>query len=70
MFSYHVLLAEVSHQLFQMMVLDMQQKTVVDNVTQFADHAIEASLQRCFYKEVFWKYAENLQENTHVDMWF
>ena len=61
---------KVSHQLFQMMVLDMQQKTVVDDITQFADHATEASLQRCFYKKVFWKYAENLQENTHADVDF
>ena len=53
-----------------MMVLDMQQKTVVDDITQFADHATEASLQRCFYKKVFWKYAENLQENTHADVDF
>ena len=48
----------------------MQQKTVVDDITQFADHATEASLQRCFYKKVFWKYAENLQENTHADVDF
>ena len=26
----------------------------------------EAALQRCFYKKAFWKYATNLQENTHA----
>ena len=26
----------------------------------------EAALQRCFYEKVFWKYAANLQENTHA----
>ena len=30
----------------------------------------EAALQRCFYKKLFWKYAANLQENTHVEVWF
>ena len=31
---------------------------------------IEAALQRCSYEKVFWKYAANLQENTHVEMQF
>ena len=26
----------------------------------------EAAVQRCFYEKVFWKYARNLQENTHA----
>ena len=30
----------------------------------------EAAIQRCSFKKVFWKYAANLQENTHVKMWF
>ena len=30
----------------------------------------EAPLHSCFYKKVFWKYAANLQENTHVKVWF
>ena len=30
----------------------------------------EAALQRCSYKEVFWKYAVNLQENTHAEVRF
>ena len=31
----------------------------------------EAALQMCFfYKIKFWKYATNLQENTHAEMWF
>ena len=35
-------------------------------------HAVssEAALRRCSYKKVFWKYLENLQENTHVEVWF
>ena len=30
----------------------------------------ESALQRCSYKEVFWKYAVNLQENTHAEVRF
>ena len=30
----------------------------------------EAAIQRRSYKKVFWKYAANLQENTHVKVWF
>ena len=30
----------------------------------------EGALQRCSYKKAFWKYAANLQENTHAEMWF
>ena len=30
----------------------------------------EAALPRCSYKQVFWKYAANLQENSHVEVRF
>ena len=30
----------------------------------------EQSLQRCSFKKMFWKYSENLQENTHTKVWF
>ena len=30
----------------------------------------EAALQSCSYKKVFWKYAANLQEKTHVEVQF
>ena len=30
----------------------------------------EETLQWCFYKNVFWKYATNLQENTHAEARF
>ena len=30
----------------------------------------EAALQRCSYKNVFWKYTSNLQENIHAEVWF
>ena len=30
----------------------------------------EAVTQRCSYEKVFWKYAANLQENTHAEVWF
>ena len=30
----------------------------------------EAAIQRCSYEKVFWKYAANLQENTHAEMRF
>ena len=26
----------------------------------------EGAVQRCSYEKVFWKYAANLQENTHT----
>ena len=29
----------------------------------------EAALQRCSEEKVFWKYAANLQEYTHVEKW-
>ena len=34
-------------------------------VKAFFEIDTEAALQRCFYEKVFWKYAVNLQENTH-----
>ena len=33
-------------------------------------HSSEAAIQRCSYEKVFWKYAANLQENTHDEVWF
>ena len=30
----------------------------------------EAATQRCIYEKVFWKYATNLQENTHAEVRF
>ena len=30
----------------------------------------EAATQRCSQEKVFWKYAANLQENTHAEVWF
>ena len=30
----------------------------------------QAASQRCSYRKVLWKYAANLQENTHADMQF
>ena len=29
-----------------------------------------AAVQRCSYKKVFWRYAANLQEKTHAEVWF
>ena len=31
---------------------------------------IETVLQRCSYEKVFWKYAADLQENNHAEVWF
>ena len=28
-----------------------------------------AAVQRCSYKKVFWRYAANLQEKTHAEVW-
>ena len=30
----------------------------------------ETALQRSSKEKVFWKHAENLQENTHAKVWF
>ena len=30
----------------------------------------ETTVQRCSHKKMFWKYAANLQENTHAEVWF
>ena len=30
----------------------------------------EAATQRCSLEKVFWKYAANLQGNTHAEVWF
>ena len=30
----------------------------------------EEFTQRCSWEKVFWKYAANLQENTHAEVWF
>ena len=30
----------------------------------------EVAIQRCSLEKVFWKYVANLQENTHVEVWF
>ena len=28
------------------------------------------AVQRCSEEKLFWKYAANLQENTHAEVWF
>ena len=33
-------------------------------------HTQEEALRRCSYEKVFRKYAANLQENTHAEVWF
>ena len=30
----------------------------------------KAAIQECSYEKVFWKNAENLQENTYAKVWF
>ena len=44
-----------------------------NSLHHYHQHALtlsEASLQRCFLEKVFWKYAANLQENTHAKVRF
>ena len=45
-------------------------KTVDDVVLSLCHHETETAIQRCCQKEVFWKYAANIQENTHAKVWF
>ena len=49
-------------------ILDGKQLYGTDSVEYLG--ISEAALQRCSYKKVFCKYAENLQENTHAEVWF
>ena len=35
-----------------------------------AKNSSEAATQRCSWEKVFWKYAANLQENTHAEVRF
>ena len=43
---------------------------IIDYVLCQAQDYPEAAIQRCSYEKVFWKYAENLQDNTHAEVWF
>ena len=45
----------------------------VRNLSQegyFESRDVVAHLQRCSYEKVFWKYAANLQAETHAEVWF
>ena len=35
-----------------------------------SQESTEATLHRCSYKKVLWKYVPNLQKNTHAELWF
>ena len=42
----------------------------VDGVIRIAKwNDPEVVTQKCSWEKVFWKYAANLQENTHVEVW-
>ena len=43
-----------------------------DNTANFLLYEVdpEVAVQRCSWEKVFRKYAANLQENTHVELWF
>ena len=45
-------------------------KAVVWVKTVWKKVSSEAALQWCSYEKVFWKYAANLQQNTHAEMRF
>ena len=40
------------------------------DLSYWYDEYPDATLHSCSYKKVFWKYAANLQENIHAEMWF
>ena len=40
------------------------------NDTMFRKSRTEAALQRCSHEKMFGKYAANLQDNIHADVWF
>ena len=43
-------------------------KPFVKIMTLTCRPSAETDLQRCSYKKMFWKYAANLQENTHAEV--
>ena len=43
---------------------------VAENAFTFLQTILDAGLERCSWEKVFWKYAANLQENTHAEVWF
>ena len=47
-----------------------QNKTIIETVISDFHWLVEAALQRCSYKYVFWKYTVHLQENSHTEAWF
>ena len=34
------------------------------------NHFTEVAVKMCSYKKVLWKYAANLQEVTHAEVWY
>ena len=51
----------------------MRSKSSKSNLVKFEKLLVdysEAAVQRCSSEKVFWKYAANLQENTHAKVWF
>ena len=58
---YCVLLLIIAKRKKNFTLLDLHTKFV--SVKMFSS---EAAFQRCSYKKMFWKYAANLQENTHA----
>ena len=43
---------------------------VKDETCSWKMEVPEATIQRCSYEKVFWKYAVSLQENTHAEVRF
>ena len=42
----------------------------IEKLSEAASLRSEVALQRFFNEKLFWKYAANLQENTHAEVWF
>ena len=50
--------------------IDINEIKNVDTFRNMQQRNSEAATRRCFLEKVFWKYAANLQENTHAQKWF
>ena len=45
-------------------------RVFLENYHTYQSKATEGATQRCSWEKVFWKYAANLQENTHAEVQF
>ena len=55
---------------FDVIFLRKEIELFIRGFLKVSDRDAEAAIRRCSQEKVFWKYAANLQENAHVEVWF